>query len=441
MKVTVIILLGILCPHLCQGQYLSRYHEQQLIYGQKMASESNFYRPRSQQPKRLTVILPSLSATMISPELTYGDMYVEETKTLDLTIANESQKDFDLLLNGRISYGGLAYEMDKIRLSFFHEMTTDARLNVPHHIFKLVTEGNASLVNADVDINPQALFISTHKWALGADYQFEKLMVGVQANLYTGSAFLNTYSSTLNIDFEENFFEFGFDKDILVESSAAIEYNSIDSIEFKLADNAITPLGSTKNIGFGLSAQFSYEPTEAIKVFGRLEDIGFIKWTNDTQIFEERSQERFGGFDIRESYVSGETYNVEDTLYSKLEVDSRRESFTSPVLNSFLIGAQYKFNEYFSSGVIIRSKNNGVGQLFFYEPYITFSPIDNTYITVANFMQKDALINPKLTVHTEIANTFGFNMSLVNPWQAGKYYDSKMIYASLGMYLKFLRRE
>lgn len=441
MRATIIILLGILGPLLVSGQYLSHYHEQQLVYGTNMVTESHFYRPRSEQPKRLTYILPSVSATLISPELTYGDLYIEETKTLDLTIATKRTQDFDLLLNGRVSYGGLAYELNKIRVSFMHEMTADTRLKVPHHVFELVTEGNAGLVNADVDINPQALFVTTHKWSLGADYHFENLMVGLQANVYMGNAFLNTYSSTINIDFEENFFEFGFDKDILVESSGAINYNNIDSIDFNLTDNAISPLGSTQNLGFGLSAQFSYEPTEYIRVFGRLEDVGFIKWKNDTQIFEEQSQERFGGFDIRESYVSGQAYSVEDTLFSKLEVEARNEAFTSPVLNSFLVGAQYEFNEYFSSGLLVRSKNNGVGQIFFLEPYLTFSPIDDTYITLANFMQKDALINPKVTVHTELAGTFGFNLSLVNPWQVGRYYDSRMIYASLGMYVKFLKRE
>ncbi len=441
MRVTIIVLLGILCPLLLSGQYMSHYHEQQLMYGPSLVAESKFYRPRSEQPKRLTYILPSISVTMISPELTYGDLYIEETKTLDLTIATDRAQDFDLLLNGRVSYGGLAYQLNKLRLSFMHEMIADTRLNVPHHIFKLVTEGNASLVNADVDINPQALFVSTHKWSLGADYQFENLMVGLQANLYTGNAFLNTYSSTINIDFEENFFEFGFDKDILVESSGALHYNSLDSIDFKLAENAISPLGSTKNLGFGLSAQFSYQPTDYLRVFGRIEDIGFIKWKNDTQIFEEQSQERFGGFDIRESYVSGQAYSVEDTLFSKLEVEARNEAFTSSVMNSFLIGAQYDINDYFSSGLLLRSKNNGVGQIFFLEPYLTFSPKEHTYITLANFMQKDALINPKVTLHTELANTFGFNVSLVNPWQIGRYYDSKMIYASLGMYVKFLRRE
>lgn len=441
MKITRLLsfIIALLCSQAAAGQYMSSFHENQLIYGNKLVTENRYYKPKSEQSKKLTYVLPNFSATMISPQLTYGDMYVEETKTLDLTIANDSQKDFDLQLNARLSYGGLSYRMDRFRFSFFHELLADTRMFVPHHLFKLATEGNAGLANSNVEINPRAMFQSTHKWSLGADYQLDNLLVGLQANVYTGNAYLNTHSSTMKIEFEENFFQYGFDKDVMVESSGAINYSKIDSVDFMLGDNALAPTGSLSNLGFGISAQFSYELSESVKFFGRLEDFGFIKWTNDTQILEEQSYEEFGGFDIRESYVNGEAYSVEDTLYSKMEIDSYNRSFSSALLTSFFVGMNYTYNHYFSGGVMIRSKNNGFQQVFFAEPYLTVSPLNNTYITVSNIFQKDALLNPKVALRTEISNTFGLNLALVNPWQVGKYYDSNMIHASLGMYLKFIK--
>lgn len=435
------VLVAIFCSQVALGQYTSSYHEDQLIYGPKLEAGNRYYKPKGGENKKLTFVLPNFSTTMISPQLTYGDLYVAETKTLDLTIGTDSQKDFDLQLNARLSYGGLSYKHERFRFSFFHELSADARMYVPHHLFKLATEGNSQLGNSDVEINPRAMFQSTHKWAIGADYQLDNLLVGVQANVYTGNAYLNTHSSTMKIEFQENFFQFGFDKNINVESSGAINYSKIDSVDFMLGDNALTPTGSFSNLGFGISAQFSYEFSESLKFFGRLEDLGFIKWTNDTQILNEQSYEEFGGFDIRESYVNGETYSVQDTFYSKLEIDANNNHFSSALLNSFFVGANYAYNEYFSGGLILRTKNNGFEQVFFAEPFLTFSPLHNTYLTIANVFQTHALLNPKVAFRTEISNTFGLNLSLINPWQVGQYYDSNMIHASLGIYLKFIKED
>ena len=235
------------------SQFVSSFHENQLIYDYNIIKQSRFIVLKSERPKRLTWVLPTFSLTMNSPELTYGDIYVEESKTLDLTLATQSGDDFDLHMNARLSYGGLSYRIDNMRFSFFHDAIIDTRVNIPNHLFELVTEGNSRLVSSDIDINPQILFSSTHKWALGVDIQKENLLLGFQANLYTGDAFLNTNSSTLNIDFGENFFEFGFDKDILVQSSSAINYNTIDSTELILNENAISITGSLENLGFGFS--------------------------------------------------------------------------------------------------------------------------------------------------------------------------------------------
>ena len=226
MKISIILLL--LGVQISYGQYTSNYHDHQLIYDHEILEESRFVLRKSEKPKRLVWILPNFSATMISPQLTYGDMYIQESKTLDLTLATASGKDFDLLANARISYGGLSFRTNKLKFSLFHDAIVDARVHLPNHLFELATEGNNRLANSDIDINPQVLFSATHKWALGVDYQMENLIVGLQTNLYTGNAYLNTHNSTLNIGFGANFFEFGFDKDILVQSSGAINYNSID---------------------------------------------------------------------------------------------------------------------------------------------------------------------------------------------------------------------
>ncbi len=421
------------------SQFVSSFHENQLIYDYNIIKQSRFIVLKSERPKRLTWVLPTFSLTMNSPELTYGDIYVEENKTLDLTLATQSGDDFDLHMNARLSYGGLSYRIDNMRFSFFHDAIIDTRVNIPNHLFELVTEGNSRLVSSDIDINPQILFSSTHKWALGVDIQKENLLLGFQANLYTGDAFLNTNSSTLNIDFGENFFEFGFDKDILVQSSSAINYNTIDSTELILNENAISITGSLENLGFGFSFQASYTLNDKLRIFGRVDDVGFIRWSKQTQILEEQSQEAFSGFDIRETYVTGQTFSIEDTLYSKLEIANRSESFRTRLQNSFFVGANYSINEYLSAGMLVRFKNNGVEKLFFLEPYITFSPLDHTSITVANFIQKSSPVNPKLTIHTELGKTFGINLSLVNPWRVNRYYDTKLMHASLGMYLKFLK--
>lgn len=372
----------------------------------------------------------------MSPQLTYGDIYKAETKTLDLVEATESTQDFNLQMNARWSYGGLSYKHNDFNFSLFHECVIDGYVNIPNQMFELITEGNIKFRDASVDINPSAIFQSHHKWSIGVDYFLDKLMVGIQLNTYMGNAYLNTQSSKLSINFEEHFFEFGFDKDIDVKSSGAINYVGVDQVNLTLDDNALSPLGSLKNLGFGISAQFSYKPNESFRVFGRLDDLGAIRWNNQTEILTDRSYSEFGGLDIKQSYVTGETYSVVDTLYSKIDIEKQTSAFFSPVLHSLFVGFDYRLNDFVSVGALARNRNNGVSQQFFVEPKLTINPFENFNFTLANVSHRNTLLNPKLEVHAELGNSFGFNLVLVNPWKFGRYYDAKMLHASLRMYVK-----
>lgn len=181
---------------------------------------------------------------------------------------------------------------------------------------------------------------------------------------------------------------------------------------------------------------------ESLKFFGRIEDIGFIKWTNKTQILDDQSYDAFGGFDVREAYLRGESYSVKDTLYALLEIDNQSNSFNSTMLYSSFFGVDYTLNDLISLGGIARSRNNGHKQMVFVEPFVTFSPLPKTHLTLANIFYKGGAFKPKLALQTEISqrsNTFGINLAIVNPQIFGKYYDTKMIHASLGMYLKFIK--
>ena len=439
MRVLFIILVVFIGIESSYAQFLSTYHEQHLIYSQSTGLNSNFYNPRSKRPKRLTYVLPSFGVTLVSPQLTYGDMYDADTKTLSLVAASESGKDYSLQLNARVSYGGLSYKYQNFNFSFFHELLADGHLNVPNQMFELVTKGNAKFRDASVDINPYAFLQSTHKWSVGIDYQWEKLMAGVQFNVYTGNAYLNTNSSKLSIDFEQNFFEFGFDKDINVESSGVINYHAVDSIDVLLADNVFTGFGSFSNLGLGISAQFKYEPFESLKIYGRVDDLGYIRWNHEAEVLTDKSRSKFGGVDIRQSYVTGEPYSVEDTLYSKLNIDRQMTAFTSPLLYSLFLGIDYGLNDYVSIGGLVRARNNGAQYLFFIEPQVTLKPLDNLRLSISNIMTASNAFNPKFVLHTELGQTFGFNLAVVNPWKFGKYYDVQLLHASLGMYLKFMR--
>lgn len=439
-RITLIAILAMLCTDRGSAQFLSSFHEQELVYNNN-PQDDQFYRPRSERPKVLTYVLPSFSVTLLSPKLTYGNLYVPETKTLNLVAATDSGKDFDLQLSSRFSYGGLKYKYNKFNFSLFHEYLADAQVIVPNQIFELATEGNNKFRDSSVDIDPSIFLQSTHKWSVGVDYQLDKLMVGMQVNVYSGNAYLNTNNSNLNIDFEENFFEFGFNKDINVESSGSINYHEVDSIDYIVADNVFSAAGSFSNLGLGISAQFRYEPFESLKIFGRVDDLGYIKWKDNTEVLTDQSFSQFGGFDIRQYYVSGEPYSVTDTLYSKIDISKETTSFSSALLHSIFIGVDYKLNKFVSVGGMIRSRSTGISQLLFLEPQVTVRPLDNISLSIGNIMNRNTLLNPKVVINAELGQTFGFNLALVNPWKFGKYYDASMLHASLGMYVKFLRED
>ena len=420
------------------AQFQSNFYEQQLMFGEMVESDYLYQLSRYSQPKALTILLPSTSVSLISPELKYGDMYNANRKSLDLVAANDSGKNFNLHVNARMSYGGLRYQLNKFNVSLMHEWTSDATLFLPHHLFEAATKGNTQLANSTLVINPSAVMLNAHKWSLGLDYSFERFMAGFQFHMIRGDSYFNTNSSSVNINMEDHFFELSLDKNINVKSSGTIEYHAIDSIEVLLNDNAFSVLGSSKNTGFGISAHLKYLVNDQLTVFGRIEDLGYVKWKNESHTLTDESQSEFSGFDIRESYVSGEAYSIEDTIHGLISIVDQKTPFKSSLNHSLMVGFQYGLNDFLSIGGIARVKNNGLHQMLFMETMATVQPFDQTFITVGNIFYKTAPINFKMMLRTEISQTIGINLNLINPWRFGKYYDTKIIHASFGLYLKLL---
>ncbi len=235
---------------------------------------------------------------------------------------------------------------------------------IPREVLALPYYGNASdqIPDGLVDLNNLSLrTVAFTEVGLshGRSFLEDKLTIGVRLKYLVGHGIVDLPNVDASIrtfgnnDFRGDSIEFisnGFEvRAGGLAGAAANDDGSADEIK-----NAFN------NRGFGVDLGATFQLTEKINLFASINDLGFIKWSNNSYVATiPQASAMFTGVDLIDA-INGDGNALEnqlDSLESDLEiVETKGGAFTTPLTGKLYAGASYQLSKRQTASAIMYSE-------------------------------------------------------------------------------------
>lgn len=227
---------------------------------------------------------------------------------------------------------------------------------IPKGLASLLVDGTSSMVGSYSNTSPQAEMISYLQTSLGAAYSLnDRVTLGARLKYINGLANVTTERSSMVVEVDNNY-QMTLTGDILVRTSGVSTKNTGGS--YQLSDN----LGN--NSGWGMDLGVTYKFMEKLTLSASINDLGFIKWTNNTQQYAmdpAKARYVFSGFDVNQLLDDNSEYLQQqlDSVEAKFEMtESPTGSYTTSLPSRYYLAGKYEL-----------VRNLSVGALFFGESF------------------------------------------------------------------------
>lgn len=219
---------------------------------------------------------------------------------------------------------------------------SEAYANMDGPEIQLIFAGNGNVIDAASTIEPDIHYSAWYQFNLGAKKYFNKSFLGINLKLVDGIEHFK-FDGAYGILVDNIFNEVNVQRNVVLQSTSLIKYNSIDDIEF------LPNRPFTDNIGFdNIGLLFDlYGGTRVGKHLFNLSitDIGFINWSDASRTREYKADgvAIYEGVDISGALSSEFEFNLQDTLENIIGLNlTDSKDYNSSLLTK--INLRYQFN-------------------------------------------------------------------------------------------------
>ncbi len=359
----------------------------------RIVPQSNFSNPAYRPPMKFYIGFPGASSVFFSVNhngFTYKDLVTEGADD-SLHITYESQnnalskmtkKNF-ILAKGyeEILSGGFQYEENFFTVSLSEKF--DFRFGYPKDLMDLAFNGNAKFIGSTIDLEGLNFdFVHYRELALGWSRPVnEELVVGGHLKLLSGLSNLWMKKNKTTIAVDDLNFGHTAIPDYTVYMSTPDFIN--DSVNFY--GDSIETLGGIrnpttsdiknyfkkmKNFGLAVDLGLTYKASEELELGLSFNDLGYIKFKNNTQKFSsvENANFIFDGYFIKNAILLGRKditgdsvqdvyyHQLQDSLTNNFKVVNSDAAYWYPLTPKIYLSGCYNFNENDNLGLLIRSE-------------------------------------------------------------------------------------
>ena len=359
---TLIVIMSVSFTSFSQKNF-SLYHLQQ-------TNQANYLNPGFKQNNRLYLSLP-VGMQNIS--------LMNSGFTLNSALESRSQDDSlqispSLLLTDMKNLNYVNFEMSneifglgfKVKENFISLNITNrfqTRLNYPKDLLELSLDGNGNkLLGERASLDGIGLNLSSYiEYGIGFNRNInEKLTIGGRVKLISGVANINTIDTKLGLTTDASTFALTIDGSSEINTSNISPFTD-STIEY----NPFPSLFNFSNIGFGIDLGANYEYNDNLSFSASILDLGLIKWKdNVTNYVSNDVNYTFEGIDLNQALdsVNNIGSDLSDTLQEIFRQDENNNSYNTALRTKFYLGGRYKFNDVFSSSVLVY--NEIIGQKY-----------------------------------------------------------------------------
>lgn len=294
---------------------------------------------------------------LITSKDSEGNMPIDE-------IYDGLKKNNRLTGNANVNVFHLGIRGKKGYTAFSINTRAFVRSSIPKSFLGLPYYGNASdeLEDGVMDFkkfSAKSMAFTEVALSHGRSMFTEKLTLGVRLKYLIGHAYADMPSFDASIKTFGND-EFRGDSIQFTSNGFNVRAGGMAGAVINDEDNSDDVANAFNNGGFAVDLGATYQFTEKIQFFASLNDIGFIKWKNNTyNAYIPSTSVTFTGVDVVD-LINGDDSALEDELDSlvdELEIEETSgEAFSTPLTGKLYAGASYKLTKRQTASAIMYSE-------------------------------------------------------------------------------------
>ena len=326
--------------------------------------QSNLLNPAQLPDKKIHVVLPSIYLSAKSDFVLNDFIHVDSESgrrqivdTLVLAKLHDSNK---FSVNAQIQTLGISFPInDKIQLSLYHAINTNASVDINGNLAKLFIKGNTQFVGNTVSLSSEGNTSMYSELGLGAAYNLnENFTVGLRIKYLSGITAAFTTRKKFDANFDAAGAQLSINSDFALvtfdENKLAGIKNTTDILSNGL-------FGSNSGYSFDLGGTFKIGK---IKLAASILDLGgTINWQNNAKTYSTSGNTVYVG-DNAANFFNANNYSTThyiDTLkrYTNY-TETNTGSYTQTLpLRLYLCGT-YQLNDTWTFGALIYNESNSI---------------------------------------------------------------------------------
>lgn len=298
--------------------------------------------------------------------LHHGEGILKDSLVFDETLLmSKLRKTTHLRFNTDIELINLGFKLENFFLTIALTEKMRYGISLPYDLFEFALNGNRPYMLKDKAHDFSGLGINFSHYrelAVGGIVKAnDKINIGARIKILFGLGHFNTAINKLSIKTDPEDYSMKITTDMKIYSSLPVKFDyaasSFDSVkinineesieEFK-ANGAMGYLLNFRNIGLGFDLGASYKYSSKIDIYGSVTDLGFISWSNNSQIFSSKGTYDFEGihFDLWKDSTDRKNAirKMTDTIFNTFNFKPIETLYISSLQGNIYLGVKYKFH-------------------------------------------------------------------------------------------------
>jgi len=214
----------------------------------------------------------------------------------------------------------------------------------PLEALQLLTQGNSILLGNQIDLSFSTVVQAYHQYQISYNYQSGKFSGGIGLAYLSGILDASVSREQLLLAFSPFFFSIRANTDFQINSTNALEYESLDNVFFEY-DESLSNSFFSSNTGYGLELFAAYQFQEETSIKAKISGIGTINWNEDpTNLVSEENSE-FSGFNVLDLITNNRSVSYVDSLELLFNVTETFDAYSTNLPLNLDLGIYHDLNQ------------------------------------------------------------------------------------------------
>lgn len=312
----------------------------------------NTLNPSQTMDSTIVIGLPSIFNSNRYKGIAYSDVFstsIEGTEINALSAINNAEITNHYQTYAELQGLSLNISTNSLTISTGYNIKLIGQAEYSGELVRLALQGNAQYLDQQLSIGPSFGLRAYHEVYLGLAKTIGKLSIGARVKLLSGIEDLSTSSNQIKLTTDSEFYALQFDNNYQINSSGVLEFNDLS--DFNVDFDAIRYSGLTANKGYGLDLGLTYDINDRWSISASALDMGMIHWTKRAFNYTSNDTYTYDGVDLVELIMDSDNYDLKDTLYNILQVETTENDYKTALASRYYISTLYNVDATQTVGV------------------------------------------------------------------------------------------